>query len=460
MWPCTRWPSHLLLLLLFLSAVSEASFWSFTSNDGTASHQLDPRATCRTTKVKDKDTCAKLASRCGIEGKDFEDYNKDTPKLCSTLTPGQLVCCSSGSLPDITPDPNDDGSCATHEVKKGEGCQAIAVRYGLKTKDLYNFNNDTWAWDGCDNIPEGLRLCVSKGTPPMPASLWNAECGPRVPGTKPPKKDESLADLNPCPLNVCCNIWGHCGTTADFCIQSNSTTGNPGTSAPGENGCVSNCGMDLVNNDKPPGQYRKIGYFEGWNYNRPCLNVHVDDIADGYTHIHFAFGEFTSDLKVVIKDDVKEQWEAFVKAGRDYKKILSFGGWEFSNAAATSGLFRLAVSPDHRETFAKNLAKFVDDNGLDGLDFDWEYPAATDIDGSEPGEEDDGENYLKFLKLVREKLPKGKSLSIATASSFWYLKGFPVKEMARVLDYFVHTTYDFHGVSMTLTFTHSNEAGS
>lgn len=107
----------------------------------------------------------------------------------------------------------------------------------------------------------------------MPAPVSNAECGPTVPGTEPPGENEELADLNPCPLNVCCNHWGHCGTDKDFCVPSKSETGNPGTSKPGENGCVQNCGMEIVNNRQGPGKFLKIGYFEAWNYERPCLNM-------------------------------------------------------------------------------------------------------------------------------------------------------------------------------------------
>ncbi|KAF1994464.1 glycoside hydrolase family 18 protein [Amniculicola lignicola CBS 123094] len=403
-----------------------SSLWIYGRGNSTAfegngtaleSHSLNARGECRSIRVEDKDTCTSLASRCGIGTTAFQNFNKKQGSFdCNTLQPGQPVCCSSGTLPDISPDPNPDGTCATHE------------------DDLFDFNKKTWGWNGCtDGNPEiGLRLC-------------NAECGPTVPGTKPPGNGENLADLNPCPLDVCCNFWGHCGTTKDFCVPSKPFTGNPGTSAPGENGCIANCGMELVNNTTPPKEYRKIGYFEGWNYNRKCLNMAVDDIEDGYTHIHFSFGEFTSSLEVLIKDDTKEQWKAFLGTNRGYKKILSFGGWEFSNAPATSGLFRKAVAPGNRNAVADRLAKFANDNGINGLDFDWEYPGATDIDGFEPGQEEDGNNYLEFLKLLRQKLPSDKSLSIATASSYWYLKGFPIKKMAPYLEYIVFMTYDLHG---------------
>jgi spore germination protein YaaH len=37
------------------------------------------------------------------------------------------------------------------------------------------------------------------------------------------------------------------------------------------------------------------------------------------------------------------------------------------------------------------------------------------------------------------------TLSIAAPASFWYLKAFPIKQMARYLDYIVYMTYDLHG---------------
>lgn len=58
------------------------------------------RGYCRDTPVLDKDSCAKLADRCGISGYDFTQYNKD---VCATLQPGQYVCCSSGELQDHRP---------------------------------------------------------------------------------------------------------------------------------------------------------------------------------------------------------------------------------------------------------------------------------------------------------------------------------------------------------------------
>jgi chitinase len=61
-----------------------------------------------------------------------------------------------------------------------------------------------------------------------------------------------------------------------------------------------------------------------------------------------------------------------------------------------------------------------------------------------PGATDEGANYLDFLKLVKRRMPN-KPIPIAAPASYWYLKTFPIKEMAKVLDYIIYTTYDLHG---------------
>ena len=94
------------------------------------------------------------------------------------------------------------------------------------------------------------------------------------------------------------------------------------------------------------------------------------------------------------------------------------------------------------------MVSFINDNNLDGVDFDWEYPGATDIKGSVPGNPSDGPNYLAFLQMVRNRLPTGKTLSIALPASYWYLRNFPVGKMAKVVDYFIYMTYVFACVSL------------
>lgn len=93
---------------------------------------------------------------------------------------------------------------------------------------------------------------------------------------------------------------------------------------------------------------------------------------------------------------------------------------------------------------AQSIASFIKDNDLDGVDIDWEYPGAPDIPGIPAGSKDDGDNYLAFLVILKNLLP-GKSVSIAAPSSYWYLRAYPLKKIAKVVDYIVYMTYDLHG---------------
>jgi len=76
----------------------------------------------------------------------------------------------------------------------------------------------------------------------------------------------------------------------------------------------------------------------------------------------------------VIKD-AQNQWADF-KALPDVKRIVSFGGWAYSTEAATYNIIRQAII-NNRDAFASNLAQFIKDEGIDGVDIDWEYPGVS-----------------------------------------------------------------------------------
>lgn len=426
---------------------------SFASNsaapNGTASKRsgiVNARAECRDIEVHSGDGCGSLAEKCGISGADFTKYNPgDT--FCSTLKAKQYVCCSAGDLPDHTPQPGSDGSCFTYTIQQDDGCWSIGDAFGIDADRIEDNNKKTFGFAGCDlPLQEGQVICLSDGDPPMPAQDPTALCGPWVVGTKRPSNYDDVGGLNPCPLNACCDAWGQCGTTAEFCTPT-EVNGHPGTAEPDTNGCVSNCGTDIVNNADPPAQYARVGYFEGFNKKRKCLHMDITQFdLETFTHIHFAFATISADFKVTMPEGVKEQFDKMVAMdSKGVKKILSFGGWSFSTDYDTAPIFGSGVSSANREMFATNVVQFLKDNSLDGLDFDWEYPGATDIPDSVPGSPEDGANYLSFLESVKSKLPSGKTVSIALPASYWYLRGFPVEKMAKVVDYFIYMTYDLHG---------------
>ncbi|EIT73813.1 chitinase [Aspergillus oryzae 100-8] len=338
---------------------------------------LHRRAECSTIKVLEGDSCGTLANRCGVSGADFGKYNTQS-NLCSSLQPGQHVCCSAGTLPDFRPKPNPDGSCATYTVMVDESCKSIATANSITLEDLDEFNKKTW------------------------------------------------------------------GKFTEFCTYSSSESGAPGTAAPGENGCISNCNANVVSSG-PPEEYLRIGYFEGYNLGRACLNMDAGQIdTEKYTHIHFGFGTLTEDFNVKVGDALSQfEFEQF-KQLTGVKRILSIGGWDFSTSPDTYTIFREGVKSANRMTMAENIANFVEEHDLDGVDIDWEYPGAPDIPGIPSGSEDEGVEYAIFLILLKGLLPD-KSLSIAAPASYWYLRPYQIAALADVLDYLVFMTYDLHG---------------
>jgi len=165
---------------------------------------------------------------------------------------------------------------------------------------------------------------------------------------------------------------------------------------------------------------------------------------NNYTHVHFAFANITSDWKVDVSG-VVDQFEKFTVLS-NVKRIISFGGWGFSTDPGTYTIFREGVTEANRQTVAANIANFVMDFSLDGVDFDWEYPGAQDIPGISPDSVDSGANYAAFLSLVRGALPTDKTISMALPASYWYLKGFdPLSQFDSSVSYYVFMTYDLHG---------------
>ncbi len=171
-------------------------------------------ATCSYLQVAANDSCWSLATqKCKITTDNFYKYNGGSDKLCNTIKSGDYVCCSAGSLPDFSPQPNADGTCASYTVKANDGCKSIADAHQIKDYTLLDqYNKNTWGWAGCSG---GLQLkqviCLSKGNPNMPAQFDTIVCGPQVPGTQKPTNGTDWALLNPCPLNACCDTWGQCG---------------------------------------------------------------------------------------------------------------------------------------------------------------------------------------------------------------------------------------------------------
>ncbi|CAK46246.1 uncharacterized protein An12g05330 [Aspergillus niger] len=348
---------------------SNTTFLERSTSTTTPSHPIQHIKSrddaCSYVTVASGDSCASLASKCGITAAELTDYNPSS-SLCSTLTPGEVICCSDGLKPDLSSQPPSDGLCYSYTVVSGDNCALLASKYYIIMDEIEDYDTQTWGWMGLNGM--------------IRPSNWS-----------------DISSLNPCPLNVCCDTWGLCGITPEFCLVSELITGAPGTAVNNINGCISNCGTAILNNDTVVNNELKVGYFEAYGVNCLCLAMNVSQFPSAYPNVYYVFGEITSDFNVDI-------------SGSEGQFIVF----------AVLRLFKC-------------------------VDFDWDYSDAPEIPGVPSGSSTDGLNYLSFLQTLRGLLLLNKTIFMAASALYWYLRGFPIANMSEVLDYNVYMTYDLYG---------------
>lgn len=140
-----------------------------------------------------------------------------------------------------------------------------------------------------------------------------------------------------------------------------------------------------------------IGYWEAWNARSKCHNTQAMDlprmsltsawislcsslfVVEALTHVNYAFAYIDPASFEITTMDAQTPVSTFqdavdLKALKpDLKVFVSIGGWTFSdNGTATQPVFgNIARSSTNREKFAKNVLKFLNSYGFDGVDLDW-----------------------------------------------------------------------------------------
>ena len=154
------------------------------------------------------------------------------------------------------------------------------------------------------------------------------------------------------------------------------------------------------------------------------------------THIAHAFllldpkgdGSLSVDPGLIQPDLISRAHAAGVKV------LISIGGAETAQGVAFAAVAR---DPDRRAAFVRNVRRFVEEHGYDGVDVDWEVPNAPD----------DTEPCVQLVRTLRAELPApGFLLSMAIPSNppGWGT-GFDVPALAPMLDFVNVMTYDMHG---------------
>ncbi|GAB7352155.1 hypothetical protein MBLNU459_g2641t2 [Dothideomycetes sp. NU459] len=125
---------------------------------------------------------------------------------------------------------------------------------------------------------------------------------------------------------------------------------------------------------------------------------------------------------------------------------ISIGGWSFNDPTNTpntrTAFSNMVSSSANRATFISSLTNFMVTYGFDGVDLDWEYPAADDRGGVTA----DTANYVSLVREMRSAFGTKYGISATIPSSFWYMQHFDINSMQAYLNWFNFMSYDIHGV--------------
>lgn len=196
-----------------------------------------------------------------------------------------------------------------------------------------------------------------------------------------------------------------------------------------------------------------LGYALEEHGNPLTCNV-TDEDFNRLTHINVAFGRVMADQEIdtMVVGDAEALIEKLRKnrGDRDVKIVLSLIG-EFSKAASTE---------ENRQRLADACVRVINRLGLDGIDFDWEFPCvpSNGLDASP----EDKPNFTKLCQTVRETLDKNQPegthwlFTIAAAGDTFYLDFTEMDKVQQYLDYVAVMTYDLKCGFHAITGHHTN----
>ncbi|KAF9268382.1 endochitinase [Marasmius fiardii PR-910] len=184
-------------------------------------------------------------------------------------------------------------------------------------------------------------------------------------------------------------------------------------------------------------------WYPGWRTDRPPSEISWEK----YTHMTYAFAVTTPDVAVLsFEGSNPEGVPTFVEEAKKngVKALVSIGGWTGSRFFSTA-----VGSPENRTVFVKTVTDLATQYGLDGLDFDWEYPNRQGL-GCNTINANDTANFILFLEELRCH-PVGKDLIITSAVSitpYNDASGNPSSDLSRYAatqDFITIMNYDVWG---------------
>lgn len=162
--------------------------------------------------------------------------------------------------------------------------------------------------------------------------------------------------------------------------------------------------------------------------------------ADKLTHVYYSFANVQEGKAVLANaaNDVEniKALNALKESNPDLKVLLSVAcrDWSksFSGGAAIDA-----------KSFAQSVANLVKENGLDGIDINWAYPAAKNLK-DKVSYDNNSQNYINVIKSVKEALTgleeggdKKYILSSTIEPSFSDAAGIELESVQDALDFVI-----------------------
>ncbi len=203
--------------------------------------------------------------------------------------------------------------------------------------------------------------------------------------------------------------------------------------------------------------YYVIGYVAGWKTVNPKTIP-----AEKLTHVNYAFADVVDGVVTHIGDRKEKDSLNFLalhqlkEVNPELKILVSIGGWTNSK-----GFSDAVLTPEGVRKLTASGIGFLKKYHLDGLDFDWEYPALQG--DNNPVRPEDRENFVAMLKSFREGLDSlgqvdGRHYltTIASGGFRGYLEVNNLAEAQQYLDLINIMAYDFYTAGDARTGHHAN----
>uniref|UniRef100_A0A4D5RA82 Scol-Chitinase n=1 Tax=Scolopendra viridis TaxID=118503 RepID=A0A4D5RA82_SCOVI len=187
--------------------------------------------------------------------------------------------------------------------------------------------------------------------------------------------------------------------------------------------------------------YVVVCYYTNWSSYRAGNAKYVPEDVDPSlcTHVIYSFAILDAntyqlkphDAGLDVNQGYYKKIVGLKQKNPSLKVLLAIGGYSDSQSNKYS---LLVADASNRQKFIQHALGFLGQYGFDGLDLDWEYPAAGDK-----------HNFGVFAKELKEAFkPKGLMVTAAVSGAGWKIdEAYDVPTLANYLDHIHIMAYDF-----------------